>query len=50
MHELNKLTMDMLHGILIAYEMRTKKDQPDLKDEFFKASVKSSTSHDHDSS
>jgi hypothetical protein len=50
MHELDKLTMDRLHGILIAYEMRTKKEQLDLKDAIFKASVKFSTSQDHDSS
>ena len=40
MHELNKLTMDRLHGILTAYEMRTKKEQLDLKDAVFKASAK----------
>jgi hypothetical protein len=45
MHELYKLTMDRLHGILIAYEMSTKKEHPDLKDAVFKAS----TSQDHDS-
>jgi hypothetical protein len=50
MHELDKLTMDRLHGILTAYEMRTRKEQPDLKDAVFKASVKSSTSQDHNSS
>jgi hypothetical protein len=46
MHELDKLTMDRLHGIMTAYEMRTRKEQPDLKDAVFKASVKSSTSQE----
>jgi len=50
MHELYKLTMDKLHGILTAYETRTSKYQSDLNDTIFKASVKSSTSQDHDSS
>jgi hypothetical protein len=42
--------MDRLHGILTAYEMRTRKEQPDLKDAAFKAYVKLSISQDHDSS
>jgi hypothetical protein len=46
MHELDKMTMDRIHGILISYEMRTRKEQPYLKDAVFKAS----TSQDHDSS
>jgi hypothetical protein len=41
--------MDRLHGIMTAYEMRIKKYHPDIKDAIFKASVKSSTSQDHDS-
>jgi hypothetical protein len=44
MHELDKLTMERLHGILITYEMRARKYQSDLKDVVFKAPVKSSTS------
>ena len=41
MHELDKLTMDRLHGTLTAYEMRNKNDQLDLTDAVFKALVKS---------
>jgi hypothetical protein len=48
-HELDKLTMKIMHGILIAYEMRTRKQQLDIKDTVLKASVKSSTSQVHDS-
>jgi hypothetical protein len=40
MHELDKLTMDRLHGILTAYEMRTKTYQSYLKDGVFKESFK----------
>jgi hypothetical protein len=50
MHELDKLTMDRLHGILTSYEMRTRKEQPYLKDTIFKASIKSLTSQYHNSS
>jgi hypothetical protein len=50
MHELDKLNMDRLHGILTSYEMRTRKVQPYIKDAFFKALVKSSKYQDHDSS
>jgi hypothetical protein len=49
-HEQDKLTTDMLHGILTTYEMRTRKGQPDIKDSVSKESVKLSTSQDHDSS
>ena len=50
MHELDKMNMDRLHGILISYEMRTRKEQTDLKDVVFKASVKLSTYQYYDSS
>jgi hypothetical protein len=50
MHELDKLTMDKLHGILTSYEMRTRKGHMELKDIVFKASGKFSTSQDHNSS
>jgi hypothetical protein len=50
MHELDKITMDRLHGIITTCEMRTRKEQLDLKDTVFKELVKSSTSQDHDSS
>jgi len=50
MHELDKLNMDRLHGIMTAYDMRTRKQKPYLKDMVFKESIKSSTSQDHDSS
>ena len=40
--DLTKLTMEELHGILIAYEMRTKKEdeQQTRREETFKASKK----------
>jgi hypothetical protein len=40
--DLTKLTMDELHGILIAYEMRTKieDEQPTRREATFKASNK----------
>jgi hypothetical protein len=34
------LSMDELHGILVAYEMRTKKDNPPRKEAMFKESKK----------
>jgi hypothetical protein len=34
------LSMDELHGILIAYEMRTKQDNPSRREATFKASKK----------
>jgi hypothetical protein len=40
MKDLDSLTMDELHGILTAYEMRTKKENPTLKEATFKASKK----------
>jgi hypothetical protein len=46
MHELDKLTMDSLHGIQTTYEMRTKKEQTYLND----AVLKASTYRYHDSS
>ena len=49
MHELDQLTMDRIHGILTTYEIRTVKEQLDLKDAIFKAFVKLSTSQDYDS-
>jgi len=36
--DLDTLSMDKLHGILIAYEMRTEQDNPSKKGESFKAS------------
>ena len=36
--ELDRLTMHELHGILIAYEMRTDKEKPSTKEADFKAS------------
>jgi hypothetical protein len=38
--DLATLTMDELHGTLIAYEMRTEKDNPVTKEATFKASKK----------
>jgi hypothetical protein len=38
MKDPEKLTMDELHGILTAYEMRTKKENPSQKEAYFKAS------------
>jgi len=43
MNEPNKLTMDRLPEILTTYEIRTRKEQPDLKEEVFNASFKSSS-------
>jgi hypothetical protein len=44
------MNMDRIHGIFTSYEMRTKKEQLDLKDVVFKIYVKLSTPQDHDSS
>jgi hypothetical protein len=33
--------MDELHGIFIAYEMRTEQENPDVKEATFKASKRS---------
>jgi hypothetical protein len=41
--DLDKLTMDELHGILITYEMRTRKERPSKGETTFKASK----NHDH---
>jgi hypothetical protein len=38
---LNSMSMDELHGIFTAYEMRTEKENPDVKEASFKASKKS---------
>jgi hypothetical protein len=38
---LNSITMDKLHGIFIAYEMRTEQENPDIKEASFKASKRS---------
>lgn len=43
--ELDKLTMDELHGILIAYEMRTSQDRPSRRETTFKVS-KGSKKHE----
>jgi hypothetical protein len=40
MKDLEKLMMDDLHGILIAYEMRKEKENPTWKEATFKASKK----------
>jgi hypothetical protein len=39
--DLNSINMDGLHGIFIAYEMRTKQENPDVKEAAFKASKRS---------
>ena len=38
--DLDKLSMDELHGILTTYEMRTKQEKPSRKEEAFKVSKK----------
>ena len=38
--DLDKLSMDELHGILTTYEMRTKQENPSRKEEAFKVSKK----------
>jgi hypothetical protein len=38
---LNSISMDELHGIFTAYEMRTEQENPDVKEAAFKASKKS---------
>lgn len=40
MKDLDKLTMDELHGIPTAYELRIKKDKPSNKEATFKSSNK----------
>jgi hypothetical protein len=39
--DLNSISMDELHGIFTAYEMRTEQENPDIKEAAFKASKKS---------
>jgi hypothetical protein len=39
--DLNSISMDELHGIFTAYEMRTKQENPDVKEASFKASKRS---------
>jgi hypothetical protein len=39
--DLNSISMDELHGIFTAYEMRTEQENPDTKEAAFKASKKS---------
>jgi hypothetical protein len=36
--DLNSISMDELHGILTAYEMRTEQENPNVKEATFKAS------------
>jgi hypothetical protein len=39
--DLNSISMDELHGIFIAYEMRNEQENPDVKESDFKASKRS---------
>ena len=39
--DLDSISMDELHGIFIAYEMRTEQENPDVKEEGFKESKRS---------
>jgi hypothetical protein len=39
--DLNSISMDELHGIFIAYEMRTEQENPNVKEASFKASKRS---------
>jgi hypothetical protein len=39
--DLNSISRDALHGIFTAYEMRTKQENPDVKEEAFEASKRS---------
>jgi hypothetical protein len=39
--DVNSISMDELHGIFIGYEMRTKQENPDVKEATFKASKRS---------
>jgi hypothetical protein len=39
--DLNSISMDELHGIFTAYEMRTEQENPDVKEAAFKASKRS---------
>jgi len=49
MKDLDKLTIDELHGILMMYEMRTEKEKPSKRETTFKASKKTNIK-DHESS
>jgi hypothetical protein len=49
MKDLDSLTMDAFHGILMAYEMRTKKEKTSNKEVSFKASKKKNKG-EHESS
>ena len=39
--DLDSISMDELHGIFIAYEMRTEQENPDIKEAAFKPSKRS---------
>ena len=39
--DLDSISMDELHGIFTAYEIRTEKENPDVKETVFKASKRS---------
>jgi hypothetical protein len=39
--DLDSISMDELHGIFTAYEMRTEQENPDVKEATFKASKRS---------
>jgi hypothetical protein len=39
--DLDSISMDELHGIFTTYEIRTKKENPDVKEATFKASKRS---------
>jgi hypothetical protein len=39
--DLNSISMDELHGIFIAYDMRTEQENPNVKEAGFKASKRS---------
>jgi hypothetical protein len=39
--DLNSISMDKLHGIFTAYEMKTEQENPDVKEATFKASKRS---------
>jgi hypothetical protein len=39
--DLNSISMDELHGIFTAYEMRNEKENPNVKEVAFKASKRS---------
>jgi hypothetical protein len=39
--DINSISMDKLHGVFKAYEMRTEQENPDIKEASFKASKRS---------